>query len=50
MESQSQHPEFRSNPENFHPFLYLSTSLINCVPVILRLSIRDITLNKYGYL
>ena len=22
MESQSQNPEFRINPENFHPFLY----------------------------
>ena len=22
MESQPQHPEFRNNPENFHPWIY----------------------------
>ena len=31
MESQSQYPEFRNNPENLHIHLYYSTSLIQCL-------------------
>ena len=36
MESQSQNPEFRNNPENFHPCSFLLKTSLQTVQALIR--------------
>ena len=45
MESQPQNPEFRNNPENFHPCIHCNVSLKR--PLVLRLLPIQLDLTLY---